>query len=129
MASPLKKILIVDDDPGIRGLLRRLIGDMGYDVKEAADAISALDVLAEDSIGLALVDIKMPGRDGVWLIDQIVTNYPEVPVVLATGVLEMDPRVTLQRGVIGYVTKPFQREPLIAVIKAAEEELARRKVD
>ena len=115
----MKNILVVDDDAGVRGLLRRVIGDMGYRVTEAEDAISALEVLEQNDVSLALVDVRMPGYDGVWLVDQIVTRFPGTPVALATGLMEMDPHVTLRAGVVGYVVKPFQRTALADVIRAA----------
>ena len=122
----MKRILVVDDDAGIRGLLRRVIGDMGYDVVDAGDALSALDVLEQGDVSLAFVDIRMPGRDGVWLVDQIVTRYPGTPVAVATGLSEMDPHVTLRAGVVGYVVKPFKRSDLADVIRAAEAAQAPR---
>ena len=114
-----KSILVVDDDPGIRALLRQVIGGMGHQVAEAADAISALDVLERGEVDFALCDIRMPGRDGVWLVDQIVTRFPKVPVALVTGLQEMDPHITLRPGVVGYVTKPFKPQDLATVIKFA----------
>jgi CheY-like chemotaxis protein len=117
--TPVKSILVVDDDPGVRALLRQVIGGMGHQVEEAGDAMSALEMMEHGTVGFALVDVRMPGRDGVWLVDQIVTRFPHVPVALATGLLEMDPHVTLRPGVVGYVTKPFIREDLAIVIKAA----------
>ena len=115
----MKTILVVDDDAGIRGLLRRVIGDMGYHVVEAGDALTALDVLESSAVSLAFVDIRMPGRDGVWLVEQIVTRHPGTPVAVATGLSEMDPAITLRAGVVGYVVKPFNRSDLADVIKAA----------
>jgi CheY-like chemotaxis protein len=115
----MKTILVVDDDAGVRGLLRRVIGEMGYQVAEAGDALSAIEVLETTDVSLALVDIRMPGRDGVWLVDQIVTRFPATPVALATGLMEMDPHVTLRAGVVGYVVKPFRRADLADVIRAA----------
>jgi len=122
MLSPvrsMKTILVVDDDAGIRGLLKRVIGDMGFEVIEAGDAISALEMLETRTVSLAFVDIRMPGRDGVWLVDQIVTRYPNVPIAVATGLTEMDPQVTLRAGVVGYITKPFRRSDIVAVIRTA----------
>ena len=116
----MKTILVVDDDAGVRGLLRRVITDMGYQVAEAGDAMAALDVLEHTEVSLAFVDIRMPGRDGVWLVDQIVARYPATPIALATGLQEMDPHVTLRAGVVGYVVKPFKRADLAQVIKIAE---------
>src|SRR3546814_14789563 len=66
------------------------------------------DVCSSDlEVSLALVDVRMPGHDGVWLVDQVVTRFPDTPVALATGLLEMDPQVKLRPGVVGYVIKPF----------------------
>jgi two-component system OmpR family response regulator len=115
----MNTVLVVDDDAGVRGLLRRVIGDMGFAVVEAGDALAALDVLESTPVGVAFVDIRMPGRDGVWLVDQIVTRHPGIPVVVATGLTEMDPHVTLRAGVVGYVVKPFRREDLADAIRAA----------
>jgi YesN/AraC family two-component response regulator len=56
---------------------------------------------------VALVDIRMPGRDGVWLIDRLQAQYPRTAIVIVTGVRELDPRLTLRPGVISYLTKPF----------------------
>jgi CheY-like chemotaxis protein len=114
-----KSILVVDDDPGVRALLRQVIAGMGYQVEEAGDSLSALEVMERTKVDFALVDVRMPGRDGVWLVEQVVTRLPNIPVALATGLLEMDPHVTLRPGVVGYVTKPFRREDLALVIKAA----------
>lgn len=115
----MKTILVVDDDPGVRAVLRHLLADLGYRVLEAPDALAALDVLSRESVSLALVDVRMPGRDGVWLVDQVVTRFPGTPIALVTGLPEMDPHVTLRPGVVGYVVKPFTRGDLSEVIRAA----------
>ena len=110
-------VLVVDDDEGVRRVLSRWAADMGYTVHAAADADSALDTMREHQVDVALVDVRMPGHDGIWLIDQMRRLFPETAVVLATGLLEMDPMVTLRPGVVGYVVKPFNREDLTEVIK------------
>jgi DNA-binding NtrC family response regulator len=110
-------VLVVDDDEGVRRVLSRWAADMGYTVHAAADADSALDTMREHQVDVALVDVRMPGHDGIWLIDQMRRLFPETAVVLATGLLEMDPMVTLRPGVVGYVVKPFNREDLTQVIK------------
>lgn len=117
----MKPILIVDDDEGVRTLLRRVIEDIGHQVVEAADANAALEVLQTTNVGLALCDIRMPGRDGVWLMDQILARFPGTPVALATGLLEMDPNVTLRRGVVGYIVKPFNRAAIAELLRVAAE--------
>jgi len=110
-------VLVVDDDDGVRRVLSRWAADMGYTVHAAEDADSALDMMREHQVDVALVDVRMPGHDGIWLIDQMRRLFPETAVVLASGLLEMDPMVTLRPGVAGYVVKPFNREDLTQVIK------------
>ena len=118
-------LLVVYDDEGVRRVLSRWAADMGYTVQAAADADSALDVMRQHQVDVALVDVRMPGHDGIWLIDQVRRLFPETAVVLATGLLEMDPMVTLRPGVVGYIVKPFNREDLQQVIKRGMAERRR----
>jgi CheY-like chemotaxis protein len=115
----MKTILVVDDDEGIRTLLRRVLEGLGHQVQEAASALDALELLKTRSVDLALCDVLMPGRDGIWLADQILARHPGVPVVLATGLLEMDPSVTLRPGVVGYIVKPFRRQTIATLLESA----------
>jgi len=109
-------ILVVDDDEGVRKVMTRWVSEMGYTVKAAADADTALTMMRECPIDVALCDIRMPGHDGIWLLEQVCRFYPEIAIVLATGLMEMDPMVTLRPGVVGYIVKPFNREDLAKVI-------------
>ena len=118
-------ILVVDDDDGVRNVLARWVAEMGHSVLSAADADSALDAMRERPVDVALCDIRMPGRDGIWLIEQIGRLFPGVAIVVATGLVEMDPMITLRPGVIGYIVKPFNREELAAVVKRGITERAR----
>ena len=113
----LGTILVVDDDEGIRRLLARWISEMGHTVKAAPDGDTALAIMRAEAIDVALCDIRMPGHDGIWLLDQVRRFYPGIAVVLATGLLEMDPMVTLRPGVVGYIVKPFNREDLEQSVK------------
>jgi CheY-like chemotaxis protein len=110
-------VLVVDDDEGVRKVLTRWVSDMGFVVKAAADADSALQIVRDGAIDVALCDIRMPGHDGIWLIEQMGHLCSPPAIVLATGLMEMDPTVTLRPGVVGYVVKPFNREDLAGVIK------------
>ena len=112
----LGTIHVVDDDEGVRKVLSRWISDMGYGVKIAADADSGLEMIRDNAIDVVLCDIRMPGHDGLWLLDQICRFYPETAVALATGLMEMDPMVTLRPGVVGYIVKPFNRDDVSKVI-------------
>lgn len=110
-------ILVVDDDDGVRRALSRWATDLGHQVRAAADANEALEMMRHITVDVALCDVKMPGRDGVWLVDQLRRNYPYTSIVLATGMTEMDPMITLRSGVVGYIVKPFNRGELDAVIQ------------
>lgn len=122
-------ILVVDDDEGVRKVLGRWIAAMGHTVNVAPDADTALKIMHSSPIDVALVDIRMPGHDGIWLIDQVRRFYPGIAVVLATGLIEMDPMVTLRPGVVGYIVKPFNREDLEAVVKRGMTERTRLKAE
>ncbi len=117
-------ILVVDDDEGVRKLLSRWVADMGHTVKVAPEAHTALKIMRDYPIDVALCDIRMPGNDGIWLLDQVRRLYPGIAVVLATGLVEMDPMVTLRPGVAGYIVKPFNRE---AFAKALQKGMAERR--
>jgi len=110
-------VLVVDDDEGVRKVLTRWVAEMGYTVTAASDADMALEIVNESPVQVALIDVRMPGHDGIWLVEQLQRLHPEVAIVMATGLLEMDPMVTLRPGVVGYVVKPFNRDDLEQVVK------------
>jgi DNA-binding NtrC family response regulator len=116
---PPRSILIVDDDEGVRTMMSRWIDGLGYRPFIARDADEALAILRAESIDVALVDIKMPGRDGVWLIKEMQRAFMNTAIVVATGNTSMDPAVTLSPGVIAYVTKPFDLDRLESAVDAA----------
>ncbi|HXD19582.1 MAG TPA: response regulator [Vicinamibacterales bacterium] len=122
-------ILVVDDDEGVRRVLTRWVADMGYAVKAADGADKALEIMRETDVDVALCDVRMPGHDGIWLIDQMRRLYPAIAIVLATGLLEMDPMVTLRPGVVGYIVKPFDREALTEVVKRGMAERRRLQAE
>ena len=105
---PTTRILVVDDEENICSVLARTIAPLGYSVDIALDAESALDVMKDRPADVVLVDIRMPGRDGVWLIDRLQTTYPATAIIIVTGIQDLDPRLTLRPGVVGYLTKPFE---------------------
>jgi DNA-binding NtrC family response regulator len=120
--NALGTVLVVDDDEGVRRLLARWVSAMGHTVKVASDAEAALTIMRGCEVDVALCDIRMPGNDGIWLLDQVRRFCPGIAVVLATGVSEMDPMITLRPGVAGYIVKPFNREEFEQVVKLAMAE-------
>lgn len=110
------RIIIVDDDPATRHVLRRLLEPEGFRVDEAADASEAMRRIAVAPPAVALVDIHMPGANGLWLADQIRAISPTTAIVLVTGDADVPPYESLRKGVIAYLLKPPNRSELVHAI-------------
>lgn len=112
------RILVVDDDPDIRGLLRQLLERSGYLVKEADDGREALRTLHTWRPDLVLLDVTMPGLDG-WSTLERIRDLTDVPVLmLSARGTEIDKVRGLKAGADDYVTKPFGRPELLARVEA-----------
>ncbi len=112
------RILVVDDDTSIRTLLRRLLTTEGYAVDEAGDGPSALAKVAQWAPDLLLLDIMMPGQDGLDVLEGL-RRTSDVPVILLTAKNEEADRVLgFRYGADDYVTKPFSTAELIGRIGA-----------
>lgn len=111
-------ILIVDDDPHIRELLRFYLQKESYKTIEAADGEKAQQLLEQYHIHLALVDIMMPNVDGYELCREI-RNYYDIPVLMITAKGEMkDKETAFKAGTDDYITKPFEPKEVLFRIKA-----------
>jgi two-component system OmpR family response regulator len=111
-------LLVVDDDPLIRSLLRRYLTTEGYRITEAADGAGVRAALAGGPIHAVLLDLVMPGEDGLSLIRQI-RQRSNVPIIMLTGKGELIDRVVgLETGADDYITKPFELRELLARIRA-----------
>ena len=105
-------ILVVDDDLGLAGTLRDLLSEEGYTAAIAATAPEA-EHLLDDNHGtaLALLDLVMPGCDGLALMERLHVRHPELPVLIMTGYGTIETAVeAIKRGAEDYLTKPFDRE-------------------
>ena len=112
------RILVVDDDASVRTLLRRLLTIEGYRVDEAADGPSALEQLGRAGADLLLLDVMMPGQDGLDLLEQL-RRHSDVPVILLTARdQEADRVLGFRLGADDYVVKPFSTAELTARIAA-----------
>ena len=109
-------------------MLSRILKRENYIVFEAASADAAIAVLDTMCIGVALVDRRMPGRDGDWLIAQMQERFPATAVVLATGEY-VPPHLDAYRGIAGQLSKPFTVEAVRNAIADARQwhEVAARK--
>ena len=114
----MKNILIVDDEPDIRAILRYNLEKEGFAITEAVDGNDALDKLSKD-LDLAILDIMMPGKDGYDVCRKIREQGNTLPIVFLTAMdREFDELKGLEVGADDYVRKPFSPKMLIARINA-----------
>ena len=113
------KVLIVDDEAGIRDVIKEYCLFENYDVKEAEDGMSALEIVKNDNdIDIIVLDIMMPKMDGYTTLKEI-RKISKVPVImLSARSEEYNKLLSFELGVDDYVTKPFSPKELIARIKA-----------
>ncbi len=104
----MPSVLVVDDDISLRPVLAAWVNRFGYVATEADSAEAALSKLAEQPTDIAVCDVNMPGRDGVWLASKIRECHPTTAVIMATSVDDSEVAVsTLQNDVVDYLLKPF----------------------
>jgi len=122
--APQKTILVVDDEASIRESLQRVLEREGYRVVLAEQASEALRLLEEETIQVALVDLKLPGEDGLSLLKKIKSRHSAVEVILITGYGTIETAVeAMKQGAYDFITKPFRRAVIVrAVAKAAERQ-------
>ena len=132
---PRHHILIVDDEPDLRWMLRGLFEDEGFTVQEAAHGQEALDQLeqAQDAGQLpdvVLSDMRMPQVSGLELLRAVRRQYRDLPVVLLSAVEDLATAVdAMKEGAFDYQAKPFEQERLkLSVNRAAEQHALRREV-
>jgi two-component system response regulator MprA len=113
------RILVVDDDPSLRQALKRALRLEGYEVELAADGAEALDAIATDSPDLVVLDVAMPGLDGLDVSRRLRTGGNRVPILMLTARDAVGDRVAgLDAGADDYVVKPFALEELFARVRA-----------
>jgi DNA-binding response OmpR family regulator len=112
------RILVVDDDDDIRGLLRALLERAGHEVSEASDGRAGLRELYSSSPDLIILDVAMPGLDG-WATLERIREVTDVPVLMLTAHdAELERVRGLKGGADDYVVKPFGRQELVARVEA-----------
>ena len=114
-----KTILIVDDDALMRRSLAASLGQTGYSVETAATGENAVEIVQRKLPDLVLLDVGLPGMDGMETLRVMRRAHPNLAVILVTGRRrELDEIVGLEMGADDYITKPFDMDVLLAHIKA-----------
>jgi DNA-binding NtrC family response regulator len=117
---PIPNVLVVDDDPVIRGQLERLYAQSGYSAMAVSSAEAALRQLENEDVDFVITDIKLPGIDGARLIADIHQKYPGLPVIAITGYPDIQTAVdVLKLGACDFVMKPFDLGAVLESTRAA----------
>lgn len=113
-----KYILVVDDNSGIRRLLCEFFNQLGFNVKEAADGLSALQLVMEEKPKLVLLDLRMPGLGGMQTLAKLKDLSPETIVVIMSAYFDSKDLITKveERQIEHFITKPFDLEELHILI-------------
>ncbi|MBU1340202.1 MAG: response regulator [Proteobacteria bacterium] len=120
-----KKILLVDDEEGIRKVLKITLESAGYDVCLAPDGEAGLATFIREHPDIVITDIKMPGIDGIELLKRIKNLNPEIEVIMITGHGDMDLAVkSLQYEAADFITKPIDSGDLESAINKARDRIA-----
>jgi CheY-like chemotaxis protein len=121
-------VLVVEDDEGVRELWTTALTALSYNVRAAADAVTALPLL-EDAPHVAVCDVHLPGPSGLWLIEQIRTLSPTTAIVIATGDARIPANQSLRAGVVRYLVKPFALDDLKVAVEEGVRWSALRRAD
>jgi two-component system, response regulator, stage 0 sporulation protein F len=112
------KILIVDDQYGIRILLNEVFQKEGYTTFQAANGVQALDIVQKHAPDLVLLDMKIPGMDGIEILKRIKEINQDIRVIIMTAYGELDMiQETKELGAIMHFAKPFDIDELRAAVK------------
>jgi len=119
-SDPAPAILVVDDEPRVCELLNALLKRQGYDVQTCHSADDALQCLAQRPFDMVITDLKMPGTNGLSLIQKVKAMKADIAAVMVTGYATVETAVdALRHGADDYVTKPFNVEELRKVVGRA----------
>jgi CheY-like chemotaxis protein len=115
MSSNLKTVLVVDDEPVLRTIVREILHEEGYAVIEAADGRVMLEIMARERPDLVLMDVMMPGIDGREAYRQLRSRpeHRDVPVVLMSAGLRP---IRLDPSIAGFMAKPFDLTQLVELV-------------
>ena len=116
------KILFVDDDPNLLTLLSHTFERAGYLTKTVQNSANLMDEIGSFYPHVICLDISMPGKDGIEVLKEIRTDFPNIPVIMVTALAMIEPAIEcLRAGAFHYIRKPINREELTAAIEQALE--------
>jgi two-component system response regulator PilR (NtrC family) len=119
-------VLVIDDEEIMREILETLLAREGYEVRLAPNAAVGLDLIRSMPFDAAIVDVMMPGMDGISALDEIRKLDDELPVLMITAFASVENAIAaMKRGAFDYITKPFKNDEVLVVLRNA---LAQRRL-
>ncbi|KAF0239376.1 MAG: putative two component sigma54 specific transcriptional regulator Fis family [Prolixibacteraceae bacterium] len=116
----MSRILVIDDERSIRNTLKDILEYEKYSVELAEDGVKAIDKVKANGFDVILCDIKMPGMDGIEVLEQLVNLAPDTPVVMISGHGNIDTAVeSIKKGAFDYIEKPLDLNRLLITIRNA----------
>jgi two-component system, chemotaxis family, chemotaxis protein CheY len=117
------RVLVVDDEPLIRHVVRMILEKAGYEVLEAENGEKAIEAINSDEnplvLDVVICDIRMPKINGIEAIDYFQRQYPHVSLIVLTGYPDTNMAVSFMRDRVDYLVKPVEAERLIAAVAEA----------
>jgi len=115
-------VLVIDDEEVMREILEALLGREGYRVKLASSGEEGLDLARSTQFDAAIVDVMMPGIDGIAVLEELKKIDEDLPVVMVTAFASVETAISaMKRGAFDYITKPFKNDEVIVVMRNAVE--------
>ena len=118
-------ILVIDDEEIMREILETLLVREGYTVRLASNGAEGLDLARSLPFDAVIVDMMMPGIDGLQVLDELRKHDDELPVVMITAFASMENAISaMKKGAFDYITKPFKNDEVLVVLRNAVERAA-----
>lgn len=117
--TPRTSVLIVDDEPAVRDLMSKWVESLGFQSRTASSSEEAIASLTSTDYDIAVIDVMMPGRNGLWLVGELRRNHPHTAVVLATGHVEL--LAGSSQPVADLLVKPFRRARFAQAVDRGRE--------
>ena len=122
--KPDALVLVVDDEQDIRDASERILSRAGYQVQKASRGDEALDILNKNSVDIVLLDLKMPGMDGMEVLERIRRLSETIQVIVITGYATVETAIeAMKQGAYDFIPKPFEPDQLRIVVNRAWEKI------
>jgi len=124
MTEVKRKVLVIDDETGMRHMLRLVLEKENYDVADTADAETGLEMLEKEEVDVVLCDIRMPGMDGLGFLRELEQRRLNPTVIMMSAYGSIDTALEcMKQGAYDYISKPFKPDEVVLTLRKAEERL------